>query len=160
MARHAAEADADALPRARLAQAAAGQPALRTPAHAFPARMSAIVFWVCIALILYTYVLYPLLVRLLARARGRTPRLGMALPAITIAIAAHNEATRIEGRVRDVLAQDYPPENLRVIVVDDGSTDGTAAAAAIDDPRVRVLNLEHNQGKAVALNAAVAEIDG
>lgn len=122
--------------------------------------MSAIVFWVCIALILYTYVLYPLLVRLLARARGRTPRLGMALPAITIAIAAHNEATRIEGRVRDVLAQDYPPENLRVIVVDDGSTDGTAAAAMIDDPRVRVLKLGHNQGKAVALNAAVAEIDG
>ena len=122
--------------------------------------MSAIVFWICIALILYTYALYPLLVRLLARGRGRSPRTGTALPPIAVVIAAHNEATRIEARVRDVLAQDYPPGNLSVIVVDDGSTDGTAAAAAIDDPRVRVLKLEHNQGKAVALNAAVAEIDG
>ncbi|HEY3519744.1 MAG TPA: glycosyltransferase [Rhodanobacteraceae bacterium] len=122
--------------------------------------MSAIVFWICIALILYTYAFYPLLVRLLARGRGRTPQVGTAVPALTVVIAAHDEAPRIEARVRDVLAQDYPSETLRVIVVDDGSTDRTAAAAAIADPRVRVLRLEHNLGKAAALNAAVAEIDG
>jgi cellulose synthase/poly-beta-1,6-N-acetylglucosamine synthase-like glycosyltransferase len=122
--------------------------------------MSATVFWICIALVLYTYALYPLLVRLLARGRGCTPRVGTALPPLTVVIAAHDEAARIEARVHDVLAQDYPAENLHVIVVDDGSQDGTAEAAAIDDPRVRVLKLEHNQGKAVALNAAVAEIEG
>ncbi|MGH8212211.1 MAG: glycosyltransferase, partial [Rhodanobacteraceae bacterium] len=121
--------------------------------------MSAIVFWICIALVLYTYALYPLLVRLLAHGRGCTPRLDTALPALTVVIAAHDEASRIEARVRDVLAQDYPSENLRMIVVDDGSTDQTAAAAAISDSRVWVLRLEQNQGKAVALNAAMAEID-
>jgi biofilm PGA synthesis N-glycosyltransferase PgaC len=120
--------------------------------------MSAIFFWISIALVLYTYLLYPLLVLLLARGRGRVPSSGSQTPPLTMVIAAHNEAQRIEARVRDVLAQDYPAENLRVIVVDDGSTDGTAAAAALADPRVRVLRLEHNQGKAAALNTALPEV--
>ena len=120
--------------------------------------MSIVVFWAAIALVLYAYVLYPLLVRVLSRKFGRLPDIGTQTPPLTVVIAAHNEATRIEARIRDILAQDYPPQHLRVIVVDDGSSDRTAAAAAIADPRVRVLRLEQNQGKAAALDAALAEI--
>lgn len=122
--------------------------------------MSVMVFWAALALVLYAYLLYPLLIRLLARCFGSVPQCSDHAPPLTVVIAACNEAVRIEARVRDVLAQDYPPENLHVIVVDDGSTDRTAAAAAVPDSRVRVLRLEHNQGKAVALNAAIAEIAG
>ena len=120
--------------------------------------MSIVVFWAAIALVLYAYVLYPLLVRVLSRKFGRLPDIGTQTPPLTVVIAAHNEATRIEARIRDILAQDYPPQHLRVIVVDDGSSDRTAAAAAIADPRVRVLRLGQNQGKAAALDAALAEI--
>ncbi len=121
--------------------------------------MSAVVFWVSIALVLYTYLLYPVLVLLLARNRGRTPQSNAQTPALTVVIAAHNEAQRIEARVRDVLAQDYPLENLRVVVVDDGSTDQTARAAAIGDSRVHVLRLEQNEGKAAALNVALSKVE-
>lgn len=121
--------------------------------------MSVPVFWAALALVLYAYLLYPLLVRWLARRFGSVPQCAEYAPPLTVVIAACNEARRIEARVRDVLAQDYPPGNLRVIVVDDGSTDGTAvAAAAANDPRVRVLRLDGNRGKANALNAAIAEI--
>jgi len=46
-----------------------------------------------------------------------------ALPSLTIIAAAKDEAERIEGAVRSFLAQDYP--GLRVLIVDDRSTDGT-----------------------------------
>lgn len=118
--------------------------------------MSAGIFWVAIALVCYTYALYPLLAAGLARVAGRSPRAAPITPPITVIVAAHDEAPRIAARVRDILEQDYPREHLQVIVVDDGSTDGTAAAADIGDPRVRVVRLAGNAGKSAALNAGVA----
>ncbi|MGN6313514.1 MAG: glycosyltransferase family 2 protein [Rhodanobacteraceae bacterium] len=118
--------------------------------------MSAIVFWCALALIGYAYVLYPSLVLLLARRFGRTPHSESLAPSLTVVIAAFNESARIGARVRDVLAQDYPRERLRVIVVDDGSSDGTAQAAEVGDPRVRVIALSRNGGKAAALGVAIA----
>lgn len=118
--------------------------------------MSVWVFWVAIALVTYAYALYPLLVTVLAHVSGRVPHADAITPPLTVIVAAHNEAPRIAARVRDILEQEYPAENLRVVVVDDGSNDGTATAAGIDDPRVHVVSLLENVGKAVALNAGVA----
>lgn len=118
--------------------------------------MSTWIFWIAITLVAYTYALYPLLANGLARIIGRTPKSEAVTPSLTVIVAAHNEASRIAARIRDILQQEYPPENLYVIVVDDGSTDGTAAAADVGDPRVRVIRLDTNAGKAVALNAGIA----
>lgn len=118
--------------------------------------MSVWVFWVAIALVTYAYALYPLLAAVLAHVSGRVPHVDAITPPLTVIVAAHNEAPRIAARVRDILEQEYPVENLRVVVVDDGSNDGTATAAGIDDPRVHVVSLPENAGKAVALNAGVA----
>jgi cellulose synthase/poly-beta-1,6-N-acetylglucosamine synthase-like glycosyltransferase len=118
--------------------------------------MSAAIFWVAIALVVYTFALYPLLTAMLARWMGRTPDCTPITPPLTVIVAAYNEASRIELRVRGILAQEYPAESLRIVVVDDGSCDGTAAAADIGDPRVRVIRCTENAGKAAALNAGVA----
>jgi len=119
----------------------------------------AIVFWSAAALIGYAYVLYPLLVLLLARWFGRAPRAAPCTPSLTVIIAAYNESARIGTRVRDVLAQDYPHEKLQVIVVDDGSSDATWKAAEVGDPRVRVIRLAYNIGKAAALAIAIDASD-
>lgn len=121
--------------------------------------MSVVVFWCALALVGYAYVLYPLLVLGLARRFGRPPRRAPVTPSLTVVIAAFNESARIGARVRDVLAQDYPPDKLRVLVVDDGSSDGTSQAADIGDPRVRVIALPRNCGKAAALAVAIAWCD-
>lgn len=118
--------------------------------------MSADIFWAAIALVVYTFALYPLLAAMLARGLGNTPRCAPIAPPLTVVVAAYNEASRIAARVRDILEQDYPTGNLRVVVVDDGSSDGTADAAEVGDPRVRVVRLVDNAGKAAALNAGVA----
>ena len=118
--------------------------------------MSAPIFWACLALVAYTYAGYALLVAQLARRRGDTPRHAPLTPPVTVVVAAYNEAGRIAARVADVLAQDYPPASLRVLVVSDGSDDGTERAVPRDDARVQVLALPRNGGKAAALNAAMA----
>lgn len=74
-------------------------------------------------------------------------------PAVTVLIPAYNEEAVIATTVQAALAADYP--KLEVLVLDDGSTDGTfatARAAAGDDRRCRVIRDEVNRGKADRLN--------
>jgi poly-beta-1,6-N-acetyl-D-glucosamine synthase len=116
-------------------------------------------FWLSVGVVGYAYAGYPLFAAAMARRYGSAPAGRPIHPPLTVVIAAYNEAGRIGDRVRDILAQDYPAENLSVLVVSDGSRDGTAAAADVGDPRVRVLTLEQNGGKAMAINAAMAAVD-
>jgi cellulose synthase/poly-beta-1,6-N-acetylglucosamine synthase-like glycosyltransferase/peptidoglycan/xylan/chitin deacetylase (PgdA/CDA1 family) len=71
----------------------------------------------------------------------------------SVIIPAYNESAGIEATVRSLVASDHPVE---IIVVDDGSTDGTAdIVAALDLPGVRVIR-QDNAGKPAALNAGLA----
>lgn len=91
----------------------------------------------------------------LLRRRRATPPEASFQPPVTVIIPSFNEARVIEASVRRVLASDYP--ELQVIVVDDGSTDGTSGVverAFGDEPCVTLLTLV-NGGKARALNQAL-----
>lgn len=121
--------------------------------------MTYFVFWLDLSLIFYAYAGYPLLVRILGTRRASGSQASGCMPPLTVVIAAYNEEARIAARVLDVLAQDYPVDRLTVLVVSDGSSDATARAADVGDPRVRVLELSENRGKAAALNLAFCHIE-
>ncbi len=71
---------------------------------------------------------------------------------VTVIVPAYNEIKNIEATVRSIVANDYP---LEVLVVDDGSSDGTAdLVESLRLPRVRVLR-QRNSGKPKALNAGI-----
>src|SRR5262249_10740580 len=82
-------------------------------------------------------------------------------PPVAVLVPAFNEEKVIERTVRAALASQYP--RLRVIVIDDGSSDGTlevtrrAFAKEIQSGRVLVL-AQANAGKAEALNRGLAEV--
>ena len=79
---------------------------------------------------------------------------------VACVIPAYNES----GRVGNVLAGLRSVERLdSIIVVDDGSVDGTlgeACAAATRDPRVRVLHNDRNRGKGAAVRAGLSAAAG
>src|SRR5207244_13467113 len=97
-----------------------------------------------------------LIVIWLAYRFKRGPRTNFGEP-ISVVIAAYNEGKVIAETLRTLLATDYKGE-IEVVVVDDGSRDGTATEierVANTDPRVRLLQQE-NRGKARALQRGLA----
>lgn len=78
-------------------------------------------------------------------------------PPLTILVAAYNEEEFIADTLKSIDEQHYPGE-LQVIVINDGSTDQTAAIVREIQPsypRLMLLNIEKNGGKANALNCAL-----
>jgi glycosyltransferase involved in cell wall biosynthesis len=122
---------------------------------------AAVVLWTCAALLAYVYVGYPLLVAAWARWRPRPRRRAPIEPAVSILVAACNEADRVDARVRNLLALDYPRERLEILLGSDGSTDGTVERArAWAAAGVRVLAFERRRGKAAVLNDLAAAAGG
>jgi poly-beta-1,6-N-acetyl-D-glucosamine synthase len=119
------------------------------------------VIYSSLAILLYTYLAYPLLLAVLAPICGGAVGKAYATPSVTIVIAAWNEVARIKERIENCLEQNYPESLLEIVVVSDGSTDGTVQAArSIGSSRVRVIVGETKAGKAQALNSGVAIAKG
>lgn len=116
--------------------------------------------WAALFTVGYVFAGYPLTLCLLRPypARVAPPA---RLPTVTIVIAAYNEARHIGATLRHALSQDYPSHLLDVIVVSDGSTDGTDdVVLRLADSRVTLVRQEPRQGKTLALNRAVAAARG
>lgn len=114
-----------------------------------------------LALVIWTFIAYPALALLLARSRsGANPIRCKAPPlAVTVVIAARNEAARIGPRIRNLLASDYPGDKLWILVVDDGSDDGTREVVqSIGHDRVGLLAAATSSGKAAAINLAMQSV--
>src|ERR1700730_1349605 len=122
-----------------------------------------VVFWVCLAIGLYPYAGYPLCVALLRAIRPRSVRAAPITPRVTVVIAAYNETSHIEATVRNKLEQDYPHGLLDVMVVSDGSTDGTdqvLTSLAQQNPRFAFFRQEPRAGKTAALNRLLEQARG
>ena len=79
---------------------------------------------------------------------------------LSILMPVFNEAETVEVVVKRVLDVDYPCD-VELVIVDDGSSDGTAALlAALDDPRVSVHTHSVNRGKGAAIRTAAARATG
>lgn len=88
-------------------------------------------------------------------ARGRS--FADTAPSVAVIVPCWNEEQTVADTCRSLLALDYPKEKLEVILVDDGSTDGTLKAMGpfASHPQVRIIRKE-NGGKYTALNAGIA----
>jgi biofilm PGA synthesis N-glycosyltransferase PgaC len=114
-----------------------------------------LLFWLCLACVVYTYAVYPILLGLLARFCSRPVQRGGPVPtSVSIILAARNEALQIGTRLEELIALlDDSGLTGEIIVVVNGSTDGTAHRANnYASERVRVLEFVEPVGKAAALS--------
>ena len=117
-------------------------------------------FWGSLGALAWTHVGYPVAAAALARLRPRPVRKEDLTPDVTVVVAAHDEEEVIGRRVENLLALDYPPERLAIVVASDGSTDRTdeiVEEIAAQASSVRLLRSER-AGKATAQNKAVESI--
>ena len=113
-------------------------------------------FWLFLAVVLYTYAGYAVLVGLwgaLAR-RGRPAPSTTFEPEVTLVVPAYNEAAILAEKVRNCQALDYPADKLRLLFITDGSTDDSGAVLA-DFPAVQHLHSPERAGKSMAENRAI-----
>ncbi|MFA6519851.1 MAG: glycosyltransferase [Candidatus Paceibacterota bacterium] len=108
-----------------------------------------------IAIFFESFVLVTLLSKPARVARARAT--GAVTPSIAVIVPCYNEETTVAGTCESLLALSYPADKLEIILVNDGSTDGTAAAISqfANHPQVRIISKE-NGGKHTALNAGIA----
>lgn len=119
-----------------------------------------VTFFLSSAVVLYIYAGYPLMIFLLARLWPKLVTRGTATPAVSVIVAAYNEEKLIEGKIRNTLALDYPIDRLEVLIMSDGSDDGTdTIVEQFSDARVRLIALPRS-GKANALNDGAREATG
>jgi len=122
-----------------------------------------LVFWLSIGLVVYVYAGYPVVLGIWAWIAGRLrpDELGIerrsrdSLPPVSVIIAARNEASRLRGRIDNLLTSDYPRNRIQIIVASDGSTDDTTDVLSPYAGCVELIMLPPG-GKARALNAAVS----
>ncbi|MBV9671090.1 MAG: glycosyltransferase, partial [Acidobacteriales bacterium] len=105
-------------------------------------------FWAAAGVVLYTYVVYPLLIWIASGIRNDPWKKEAITPSVSIVMAVHNGGAALKNKLEHLAQLDY--ENVReIIVVSDGSNDETAAVLhAVKDPRVRVIVLPERVGKA------------
>jgi cellulose synthase/poly-beta-1,6-N-acetylglucosamine synthase-like glycosyltransferase len=118
-------------------------------------------FWCSAGAILYAYIGYPVLLVICALFFRRRKPADDHTPPVTVLIAAYNEEAGIVRKVRNTLELRYPQDRLEIVVVSDGSTDGTDdAVRRLNNPRVRLLRVEGRRGKTHAQNEAVEHCRG
>ena len=117
-------------------------------------------FWISLAALVWTHLLYPLAIAGWARARPRPVAAADILPHVSLIIPAYNEEDVIVAKLENALALDYPADRLDIVVTSDDSTDAThELAAGFADRGVRLIHCPRG-GKVAAQDRAVAETAG
>ncbi|MEM7709155.1 MAG: glycosyltransferase family 2 protein [Pseudomonadota bacterium] len=80
------------------------------------------------------------------------------MPHFSIVIPTYNDAETLPRTVRSVLAQEY--DDFEIVVVNDGGTAPPRAVLEIDDPRLRIVDMDRNSGVSTARNRGTVETTG
>lgn len=119
-----------------------------------------VLFWLSVAAVSYTYVGYLVWLWLAARFFKRPLHTHPHSPSLSIIIAARNEEGALPRRIANLRCLRHDSIQLQIIIVSDGSTDGTAAILLENRPDILPIILDRHQGKAAALNEAVKMATG
>jgi biofilm PGA synthesis N-glycosyltransferase PgaC len=119
-------------------------------------------FWLCVALVGYTYLFYPIILVIANSLVRRERVIGPVQASVSILVPVHNEDQHLQRRL-DELTWMLQTSGLtgEITVISDASTDHTVEIARqYADRGVRVIEMPTKQGKAAALNAGAATATG
>ena len=127
--------------------------------------MMATLFWLCMAIVVYTYVGYGIVLyllvfvkRLATKAKPLADITDDRLPEVTLMVCAYNEEDIIAEKMDNTRRLDYPSDRLHLVWVTDGSNDNTNVLLSAY-PEVKVIYFPDRRGKAAALKHGIKEID-
>ena len=126
--------------------------------------MTTTLFWLCLAIVVYTYVGYGLILyllvfikRLAIKAKPRADITDDCLPEVTLMVCAYNEEDIISEKMSNTHSLDYPADRLHLVWVTDGSTDNTNSILSAY-PDVKIVFSPERRGKSAALKHGIKEV--
>jgi len=121
---------------------------------------AAVLLTIASAVVFYFLIGYPILLAISRRAAPPVRKDPAFRPSFSVLVAVHNGEEFLQRKLESLLALDYPAHLREILVISDGSTDGTEAiAASFADRGVRLLCVPRG-GKAAALNAGLLQASG
>ena len=126
--------------------------------------MTTTLFWLCLAIVVYTYVGYGLILyllvfikRLAIKAKPLADITDDCLPEVTLMGCAYNEEDIISEKMSNTHSLDYPADRLHLVWVTDGSTDNTNSILSTY-PDVKIVFSPERRGKSAALKHGIKEV--
>ena len=126
--------------------------------------MTTTLFWLCLAIVVYTYVGYGLILyllvfikRLAINAKPLADITDDCLPEVTLMVCAYNEEDIISEKMSNIHSLDYPADRLHLVWVTDGSTDNTNSILSAY-PDVKIVFSPERRGKSAALKHGIKEV--
>ena len=124
-----------------------------------------VIFWVCVAVVFYTYLGYGMLlwliISIMRLVRGKQSPTPMPtddeLPTMTLMICAYNEQDVVKEKMQNTRALDYPKDKFRVMWVTDGSNDRTNELLK-EYPEVDIVFSPERRGTTAALKHGLSEL--
>jgi len=123
-------------------------------------RIMKVIFFTSLAVVVYAYFGYALLLWLTVQLRRRPVLTGPILPNVSIIIAARNEEENLPAKLENIRLFNYPGDRLQTVIASDGSTDRTAGILLQNCATIVPVILQASSGKACALNEAVKRATG
>ena len=127
--------------------------------------MTLTLFWLCLTIVVYTYVGYGIVLyllvlikRLATKAKPLADITDDCLPEVMLMVCAYNEEDIIAEKMDNTHRLDYPSDRLHLVWVTDGSNDNTNSLLAAY-PDVKVIYSPERRGKAAAIKHGIKEID-
>jgi cellulose synthase/poly-beta-1,6-N-acetylglucosamine synthase-like glycosyltransferase len=123
-------------------------------------------FWSALFLVIHTYVLYPLILKIFAYGRkGNVIAYDREdeLPFVSVIIAAHNEESCIAEKIKSIYSGTYPPGRLEVLIGSDNSSDRTAeiiSSLMKDYSTLKFSDFSERRGKGNVVNDLVQQACG
>jgi len=123
-----------------------------------------LIFWLCLLGTVYTYFLYPFLLKVLSgifgrRYRHKTKSISLyqlddnLLPTVTMVVSAYNEAEVLPDKLANCMSLDYPADKISFLIGSDGSDDDTnRILRCLEDERFRTWHSRIRSGKVSMLN--------
>ena len=118
-------------------------------------------FWIFVGLSVYSYLLFPLSLSVLATMFRRPWKRQDIKPIVSVVVSVFNEEKVVAQKIQNTLDLDYPAEKLEILIISDGSTDSTVdVVRGFHDRRVVLKAYGVRSGKTACLNRAVPQARG
>jgi len=123
-----------------------------------------ITFWISLFVVFYTFVGYAIVlyclvkIRRIIKGKRITPELNQYFPTLTLIVAAYNEETLMEEKIRNTLELSYQKDKLNLLFITDGSSDRTPEIVS-GHPEIHLMHSPLRSGKINAIHRAMKEVD-